>query len=69
MREALANTPEAPVAKPNGIVQVRIHASTGLRANAEQGNTLFEYFKEEQTPNQGVADNAFTNEQSTEDIF
>jgi penicillin-binding protein 1A len=69
MREALANTPEAPIPKPNGIVQVRIHASTGLRANSAQGNTLFEYFKAEQTPHQGIAENAFTNEQSTEDIF
>ncbi|MGY8870192.1 MAG: penicillin-binding protein 1A [Pseudomonadales bacterium] len=69
MREALADTPEAPVPRPNGIVQVRIHSSTGLRASSKQSNTLYEYFKAEQTPHQGVADNASSNGQSTEDLF
>ncbi|BBB28311.1 penicillin-binding protein 1A [Neptunomonas japonica] len=69
MREALADTPEAPIPRPNGIVQVRIHSSTGLRASSKQSNTLYEYFKAEQTPHQGVAENASSNGQSTEDLF
>ncbi|WP_028467892.1 penicillin-binding protein 1A [Neptunomonas japonica] len=69
MREALADTPEAPVPRPNGIVQVRIHSSTGLRASSKQSNTLYEYFKSEQTPHQGVAENSPSNGQSTEDLF
>ncbi|WP_293267403.1 penicillin-binding protein 1A [Neptunomonas sp.] len=69
MREALADTPEAPLPKPNGIVQVRIHSSTGLRASSKQSNTLFEYFKAEQTPHQGVVENSSSSGQSTEDIF
>ncbi len=69
MRVALEDTPESPLPTPDGIVQVRIDANTGMRAGQNQSNTLFEYFKAEETPQQGSAERTQGNGKSTEEIF
>ncbi|RVU31467.1 penicillin-binding protein 1A [Neptunomonas marina] len=69
MRTALADTPESPLPVPAGIVQARIDAQTGLRAQPGQGNTIFEYFKAEQLPRQGYSATGAPPGQSAEDIF
>lgn len=69
MRVALEDTPESPLPTPDGIVQVRIDPNTGMRASQNQNNAIFEYFKIEQTPLQGSAENAQGNGTSTEEIF
>ncbi|KZX84224.1 peptidase [Oleiphilus sp. HI0009] len=49
MKDALADTPAAHLAQPEGIISVKINAKTGLRTSyAEQ--TLFEYFRNENKP-------------------
>ncbi|WP_075171078.1 penicillin-binding protein 1A [Neptunomonas phycophila] len=68
MRDALKDTPEAPVLKPGGIIQLRIDAATGMRASAGSGNTIYEYFSSDKTPGYG-ASAGYSGGKSTEDIF
>lgn len=69
MRVALAGTPESPLPTPDGIVQVRIDPNTGMRASQNQSNAIFEYFKAEETPLQGIYERGQGNGKSTEEIF
>ncbi|SIS43711.1 penicillin-binding protein 1A [Neptunomonas antarctica] len=69
MKVALADTPESPLPQPAGIVQVRIDPNTGLRASPQQSNAIFEYFKAEEIPRQGMGGNSSNHGQSTEEIF
>ena len=69
MKTALADMPESPLPIPDGIVQIRIDPNTGMRASPQQNNAIFEYFKAEETPRQGIAERSQNNGQSTEDIF
>lgn len=50
MREALADTPESEMARPGGIVQVRIDPRTGERAAPEQDNAIQEVFRSDNVP-------------------
>ncbi len=68
MRDALKDTPETPVLKPGGIIQLRIDAATGMRASAGSGNTIYEYFSSDKTPGYG-ASAGYSGGKSTEDIF
>ncbi len=54
MREALADSPQQERPLPEGIVNVRIDPVTGLLAPAGQRDAIFEYFREEYVPRQGV---------------
>jgi len=51
MRSALKGLPEAGLEQPDGIVSVRIDKATGLAATPESTDTMFEYFLEDQVPN------------------
>ena len=54
MSFALNDTPPANLKQPNGIVSVKINAKTGKRSTfAEQ--TMFEYFREENVPEEEMA--------------
>ena len=50
MAEALRDVPNQPLRQPNGIVRVRINAETGQLASHDQDNTIFEYFRDENSP-------------------
>src|SRR5690554_2166352 len=49
MRTAMQNAPESTMARPNGIVSIRINPKTGERARPGEDGT-FETFKEEEAP-------------------
>jgi penicillin-binding protein 1A len=46
MSDALKGVPEAPLARPAGIVTARISAGTGLLALAGTPDAMFELFRE-----------------------
>jgi penicillin-binding protein 1A len=46
MAEALNGQPEAPLARPAGVVTARISADTGLLALAGTPDSIFELFRE-----------------------
>ena len=50
MSEALAGTPESEMARPGGIVQVRIDPRIGERAAPEQDNAIQEVFRSDNVP-------------------
>ena len=50
MRQALRDSPERQRPVPPGLVSVRIDPDTGLLANPDQANAIFEYFPEEDIP-------------------
>jgi len=52
MARALRGVPEAAIQQPRGIVSVRIDQTTGLPATPESTDTMFEYFLEDQVPNE-----------------
>ena len=50
MQEALAETPPAPFRIPPGIKLVRVNMRTGLRASADDPNSIMEAFKPDEEP-------------------
>lgn len=50
MREALRNTPDAPIPTPEGLVTVKISPQTGLLASADDPAAVFETFMPEHLP-------------------
>ncbi|UTF61665.1 penicillin-binding protein 1A [Gilvimarinus sp. DA14] len=50
MRAALAEKPEKPSKRPNGIVTVRIDPETGKRAGPNDPDAIFEIFREDNIP-------------------
>ena len=52
MKTALEGMPETVLEQPDGIVSVRIDKATGLPATPESTDTMFEYFLEDQVPNE-----------------
>lgn len=50
MREALRNTPQAPIPTPEGLVTVKISPQTGLLASADDPGGVFETFMPEHMP-------------------
>jgi penicillin-binding protein 1A len=54
MKVALDGVAERPFQQPEGIVSVRIDAETGMLASPGQNNAIFEYFREENVPQQPV---------------
>ncbi len=55
MKQALKGMPETALEQPDGIVSVRIDKATGLPATPESTDTMFEYFLEDQVPNESSA--------------
>lgn len=49
MKTAMQGVPESTMARPNGIVSIRINPRTGERARPGEDGT-FEIFKEEDAP-------------------
>ncbi len=52
MRIALARQPQMLLAEPDGLVSVRIDPKTGLLANANQTDSVFETFRQANVPHQ-----------------
>ncbi len=50
MEKVLANTPEALLEQPPGLISARIDAETGLLARADAPNAVFELFREGHLP-------------------
>ena len=50
MREALKGVPTKPRSQPEGIVSVRIDPATGLLAQPDQDDAIFELFRLEYVP-------------------
>lgn len=55
MRPALADTPEAQLERPAGLVTVRIDPNTGLLAGANHPNAIYESFRADHVPARGEA--------------
>lgn len=60
MREALANKPEKSLSQPTDIVTVRIDPNTGLLANPNQSNSVFEVFRKNFEPKNTAPETAVT---------
>jgi penicillin-binding protein 1A len=50
MKVALNGEPSSLMARPNGIVNIRIDPETGRRARPGQEGAMFEIFREEDAP-------------------
>jgi penicillin-binding protein 1A len=61
LKNALADTPPAPFRVPPGIKFVRVDLKTGLRATAEDTNTILEAFKPDEEPDDGYSMIGFAN--------
>jgi penicillin-binding protein 1A len=56
MRVALKNRPERSMPQPQGMITVRIDPQTGLLANADSKNGIFETFRADQVPKRSALD-------------
>lgn len=56
MGVALDGVPEEILAQPDGLVTVRIDPESGLRASASQPGAVFETFRSENVPRQGLVE-------------
>ncbi|MEY1662968.1 penicillin-binding protein 1A [Isoalcanivorax beigongshangi] len=56
MSRALKEVPEKPLPQPPGIVSARINPATGLRAAPGASDAIFEYFREENLPDEDTRD-------------
>ena len=66
MKTALEGTPSSILRRPEEIVTVRIDPTTGLLADPEQENAIFELFTQETAPTTLSSDNVQLTDQSTE---
>ncbi len=55
MKTALAGKPEKQLARPDGLVTLKINAETGQAATDADTNTVFEIFRKEKVPTAGTA--------------
>ncbi|SEQ28613.1 penicillin-binding protein 1A [Amphritea atlantica] len=72
METALANSPDQPIAQPEGLVSIRIDPKTGLLAYPGQEDAIFEIFPEASVPKEIAHNPALTNATGTtrtEEIF
>ncbi len=58
MRDALQGVPEPEFVQPEGLVTVKIDPETGMLANIDQTNAIFEVFREENVPTQQAQSDA-----------
>jgi penicillin-binding protein 1A len=61
LKDALDKTPPEPFRVPPGIKFVRIDLKTGLRATADDPNTIIEAFKPNEDPDDGTSMIGFAN--------
>ncbi|HVX37052.1 MAG TPA: penicillin-binding transpeptidase domain-containing protein, partial [Hyphomicrobium sp.] len=61
VKNALGDTPPAPFRVPPGIKFVRVDLKTGLRASADDTNTILEAFKPDEEPDDGYSMIGFAN--------
>jgi penicillin-binding protein 1A len=61
LKNALVDTPPAPFRVPPGIKFVRVDLKTGLRASADDTNTILEAFKPDEEPDDGYSMIGFAN--------
>lgn len=61
VKNALGDTPPAPFRVPPGIKFVRVDLKTGLRASADDTNTILEAFKPDEEPDDGYSLIGFAN--------
>ena len=64
MKVALANMPEETMAPPDNIVSARIDPDTGLLAQPEQENAIFEVFRADTVPTESSDPNGMDNTES-----
>lgn len=72
MKVALAGRPERHFKQPEGVVTLRIDPHTGLRAQPDQLDAVFEYFTEDSAPTQEAGPSAMggsTGGISEQDLF
>ncbi|WP_296057204.1 penicillin-binding protein 1A [uncultured Amphritea sp.] len=72
MEAALTNSPDQPIAQPDGLVSIRIDPKTGLLAYPGQEDAIFEIFPEASVPTETAHNPALTNATGTtrtEEIF
>tara|TARA_R110000868_G_scaffold380784_1_gene646891 strand:- start:64796 stop:67204 length:2409 start_codon:yes stop_codon:yes gene_type:complete len=65
MRSALHGTPEHTMARPNGLVTMRIDPSTGLAAGPNDPGAIFETFRQQNAPKPYVTEKGDDNNQTT----
>lgn len=65
MDKALAGTPNQELPQPEGIVTVRINPETGKQARPGDAAGIFEYFREENVPDQDTSPEPITNDDGT----
>ena len=53
MKVALAGKPEKQLARPDGLITMKINAETGQAATDSDTNTVFEIFRKERAPTVG----------------
>jgi len=69
MRNALKGTPESMMAQPDDIVSVRINPKTGLAANANEKNAIFELFRKKFAPTHTSTTNSSNEETEMEQLY
>jgi len=70
IQEALRDKPENPLMQPNNMVTVRIDPKTGLLAQNEQEDAVYEIYKEGTEPkNQAPSLNTMSSTEEIEEIF
>ena len=50
MREALKDMPKSVMERPKGLITVRIDSNTGIAANSDNPDAMFEIFRLENAP-------------------
>lgn len=69
MKVALEDQPNAPITKPEGVIQALIDPDTGLLAYPGQHNAVLEYFKQGRLPRKASSYSNETGSSTAEDIF
>ena len=74
MELALKDRPEVEIPQPEGIVTVKIDPQTGLLAKPGQRGAIFEYFREENAPQESSQDQQapntpFAEQEVRDDLF
>lgn len=60
MRVALHGMEETPLEQPPGLISMRIDATTGLPTQANNRDTIFEYFRADRVPQNTINNNSHT---------
>ncbi|WP_084591645.1 penicillin-binding protein 1A [Gilvimarinus agarilyticus] len=69
MRAALADKPERPAERPDGIVTVRIDPETGLRAGPQDPDAIFEIFRVDNVPAKAEGNDTGTSSQGAPEVL